>query len=73
MIAMLQWGFNDLIKLFALIRESTAQTFLNKFLKQIDNLMFQFVNYNEINNKDRFFKCNIMNIENNKHRTLIGW
>lgn len=70
---MLQWGFNDLIKLFALIRESTAQTFLNKFLKQIDNLMFQFVNYNEINNKDRFFKCNIMNIENNKHRTLIGW
>ena len=60
---MLQWGYNDLIKLFALIRESTAQTFLIKFLKQIDNLMFQFINYNEINNKDRFFKCNIMNKE----------
>ena len=59
---MLQWGYNDLIKLFALIRESTAQTFLIKFLKQIDNLMFQFINYNEINN-DRFFKCNIMNKE----------
>ena len=60
---MLQWGYNDLIKLFALIRESTAQTFLIKFLKQIDNLMFQFINHNEINNKDRFFKCNIMNKE----------
>ena len=60
---MLQWGYNDLIKLFALIRENTAQTFLIKFLKQIDNLMFQFINYNEINNKDRFFKCNIMNKE----------
>jgi len=60
---MLQWGYNDLIKFFALIRESTAQTFLIKLIKQIDNLMFQFINYNEINNKDRFFKCNIMNKE----------
>ena len=42
---MLQWGYNDLIKLFALIRESTDQTFLIKFLKQIDNLMFQFIDF----------------------------
>ena len=55
----LVFSFNDLIKLFALIRESTAQTFLIKFLKQIDNLMIQFVNYNEINNKDRFLNATL--------------